>query len=102
MLTVALDITLTPELQEEGYARELINRIQNFRKDSQLDVVDTITIELESHTELDSAFKRFEEYIKTETLCTQIIITEKLSQSLKTTFEIADNIEIEVSIQKNN
>jgi isoleucyl-tRNA synthetase len=75
-LTVALDITITDELKMEGYARELVNRIQNYRKDSRLDVVDNISIEIESHPELDASFILFENFIKTETYA-------RISASLK-------------------
>ena len=100
-LTVALDITITDTLKEEGYVRELINRIQNYRKDQQLDVVDTISITLQSHNELDSAFKRFEQYIKTEALCTNFEIVDEVSDIRKTIFDIVEGISIDVLIQKN-
>ena len=99
-LTVALDITLTEELKKEGYARELINRIQNFRKESQLDVVDNISIELQSHPELDAAFKEYEEYIKTETLCTELKFSATIDSAEKTVFEIMEGVEIEVAIRR--
>jgi len=99
-LTVALDITITDSLKEEGYVRELINRIQNYRKDQQLDVIDTISITLHSHNELDSAFKRFEQYIKAETLCTSFEIVDEVKDAQKTKFDIVEGIEIDVLIQK--
>jgi isoleucyl-tRNA synthetase len=99
-LTVALDITITQELKEEGYVRELVNRIQNFRKDQQLDVIDNIAITLQSHSELDHAFKQFENYIKTETLCTDFSIVTDITDSQKTRFEIVEGIEIDVIILK--
>ena len=99
-LTVALDITITDTLKEEGYVRELINRIQNYRKDQQLDVIDTISVTLQSHIELDSAFKRFEQYIKTEALCTNFEIVDEVSDIRKTIFDIVEGISIDVLIQK--
>ncbi|MBP1673428.1 MAG: ileS [Bacteroidetes bacterium] len=99
-LTVALDITITQELKEEGYVRELVNRIQNFRKDQQLDVIDNIAITLQSHSELDHAFKQFENYIKTETLCTDFSIVTAITDSQKTRFDIVEGIEIDVIIRK--
>jgi len=99
-LTVALDITITDELKKEGYARELVNRIQNYRKDSQLDVVDNISIELESHPEVDAAFRIFESFIKAETLCTDFSISQTISDPSKTKFEISEGIEIDVVIKK--
>lgn len=99
-LTVALDITITDTLKEEGYVRELVNRIQNYRKDQQLDVIDTISITLQSHNELDSAFRRFEQYIKAETLCTCFEIVDEVKDAQKTKFDIVEGIEIDVLIQK--
>ncbi len=72
-----------------------------YRKESQLDVVDTISIDLQSHPELDAAFNKFESYIKSETLCTRLNIVPAISADVKTTFEIAENLEIEVAIRKN-
>lgn len=99
-LTVALDITITETLKEEGYVRELVNRIQNYRKDQQMDVVGNITIVLQSHPELDSAFNRFENYIKLETLCTEFTIVPTISDPQKTTFDIVEGVSIDVLILK--
>ena len=65
---VALDITLTDELKKEGVARDLVNRIQNLRKDSGLDVTDRIELYLVKNPSLQEAVSAFEEYIKSETL----------------------------------
>ncbi len=63
-ITVALDITISPELKEEGIARELVNRIQNIRKDSGFEVTDKIQVHLQSNTDLEKAVKANENYIK--------------------------------------
>ncbi|MCL1967983.1 MAG: isoleucine--tRNA ligase [Bacteroidetes bacterium] len=97
-LTVALDITITQELKEEGYARELVNRIQNYRKESDLEVTDTIAITLQSHLETDAAFRRFEAYIKSETLCKKFEIVPEITDPKKTQFEIVEGILIDVLI----
>ncbi len=99
-LTVALDITLTEELLNEGYAREMVNRIQNYRKESNLDVTDTIAIQMVSNPALDKAFTDFANYIKNETLCTSFEIVPAL-QGEKISFEITDELKIEVAIKKN-
>ena len=99
-LTVALDILITNELKNEGYARELVNRIQNYRKELQLDVVDKITILLQSHDELDAAFRQYEDYIKMETLCTDISFTPSITVAAKTSFEILEGVAIEVAVRK--
>ncbi|MCR4658828.1 MAG: isoleucine--tRNA ligase [Bacteroidales bacterium] len=85
-LTVALDITLTPELIDEGIARELVNRIQNIRKE-QFDVTDRITIELQSG-EWDTAVQRHLDYICTETLCTKLTIVPQPDDAIQ--IEIID------------
>jgi isoleucyl-tRNA synthetase len=71
-LTVALDTTLTPELINEGLAREFVNRVQNMRKDAGLSVTDRIRIYFESSGRLADAVKRMADYIKSETLATQV------------------------------
>jgi len=97
-LTVALDITITQELKEEGYARELVNRIQNFRKDSNLEVTDTIAVSLQSNSETDAAFSKFENYIKSETLCRKFEIVQKITHASKIVFEIVEGIDIDAII----
>jgi isoleucyl-tRNA synthetase len=71
-LTVALDTTLTPELIREGLAREFVNRVQNMRKDAGLSVTDRIRIYFESSNRLAEAVDRMSDYIKIETLATQV------------------------------
>jgi isoleucyl-tRNA synthetase len=67
-LTVALDVTLTDELRQEGLARELVNRLQNLRKDSGLEVQDKIRVTLaDAQPELTAAVAAFGDYIRTET-----------------------------------
>jgi isoleucyl-tRNA synthetase len=97
-LTVALDITITKELKEEGYVRELVNRIQNYRKESNLEVTDTISITLQRHSETDEAFRRFEDYIKSETLCKKFEIVSEIQNSEKLYFEIVEGIGMDVYI----
>ena len=66
-LTVALDVTLTDELRQEGLARELVNRLQNLRKDSGLEVQDKIRVTLaDNQPELSAAVTAFGDYIRTE------------------------------------
>ncbi|MBX0291878.1 isoleucine--tRNA ligase [Hymenobacter sp. HSC-4F20] len=65
-LTVALDVTLTDELRQEGVARELVNRLQNLRKDSGLEVQDRIRVTLGQQPELEAAVQSFGDYIREE------------------------------------
>lgn len=74
-LTVALDIQLTDALLAEGTARELVNRIQNLRKSSDLNVTDRIHVLLTSTKEVEDALNQFEEYIKSETLAESIVMS---------------------------
>ncbi|WP_025742469.1 isoleucine--tRNA ligase [Aquimarina pacifica] len=67
-LTVALDVTISPELKKEGIARELVNRIQNIRKDSGLEVTDRIEIVIQENKSIREAVSANETYIKNETL----------------------------------
>ena len=71
-ITVALDITLTEALKQEGIARELINRVQNLRKDSGLEVTDRITLKVECSDEIRSAIAQNQEYVSNEVLATDI------------------------------
>src|SRR5262249_27234731 len=71
-LTVALDTTLTPELVNEGLAREFVNRIQNMRKDSGFAVTDRIRIRFEATARVQEAVTRMSEYVMSETLANDI------------------------------
>ena len=71
-LTVALDITVTDELRREGVARELINRIQNLRKDSGLEVTDKIAVEVEALDELSDSLAIFGDYVAQQVLAVEI------------------------------
>jgi isoleucyl-tRNA synthetase len=71
-LTVALDTQLTPELVNEGVAREFVNRVQNMRRDTGLEVTDRIHINFEAPARIAEAVLSFADYIKSETLATQI------------------------------
>jgi isoleucyl-tRNA synthetase len=94
-ITVALDVTLSPELKKEGISREIVNRIQNIRKESGLEVTDRITIEIASHSELDDALKTNEHYIKEETLADLLTITQYLDNGTIIEFDdIATSIKI--------
>ena len=67
-LLVALDITLDEELIAEGYARDLVNRIQNLRKQNDLNVTDRIKVAVQSNEDIDAAILKYGDYIKGETL----------------------------------
>ena len=100
-LTVALDVTLTPELLEEGYTRDLVNRIQNLRKDSNFDVTDRIQVSIFSHPVLDSCIKNNYSYICSETLANsiQILNSAEIADGYEET-EISDDIITRIRIVK--
>ncbi len=81
-ITVALDITLTDELRQEGIARELINRVQNLRKDSGLEVTDNINLFVECSSELQNAIQKNGEYVCNEVLANNIQFETLVTDSL--------------------
>ena len=96
-LTVALDVSLTDELQNEGIARELVNRIQNLRKESGFDVTDKIDIRLKEHQILEKAINENLTYIKQETLAASLIFVGQLNEGVDVEF---DDINTTIHIQK--
>jgi isoleucyl-tRNA synthetase len=97
ILTVALDIELTDELIEEGIARELINRIQNLRKSSGLEITDRIEIELEDRPEIHNAVLHCGEYIASQVLATKLSLTT--NDQLPSTIEM-DGYNVNINIKK--
>lgn len=77
MLTVALDITLNDELLAEGTARDLVNKIQNMRKDQNFDITDRIEVKLERHEAILTAVEKFQDYIKEEVLANTLVWVEQ-------------------------
>lgn len=73
-LTVALDTTITRDLRLEAIARELVNRIQNIRKDSDFEVTDNISVELQEEEELKASCEQYKDYICNETLTKQLLL----------------------------
>ncbi|MEW6136557.1 MAG: isoleucine--tRNA ligase [Bacteroidota bacterium] len=97
--TVALDITITDDLKHEGYARDLVNRIQNLRKDNGFEVTDRIKVFILEHPELNKAIEKNLNYICSETLADEIqILKDKIPEML--TVEIADGISAEILVRK--
>jgi len=86
-ITVALDITISEELKREGIARELVNRIQNIRKDSGFEVTDKIKIQIQTESEIAVAITDNLEYIKTETLAEEIQRTENIENAIEIEFD---------------
>ncbi len=96
-LTVALDVTITDDLRREGIARELVNRIQNLRKDSGFEVTDRIDVRLQKNANIEMAVSANLEYIKTETLTEELEIMDNMNDGIDISF---DDIETKLFIQK--
>ena len=75
-LTVALEVELTDELRQEGMARELINRIQNLRKESGLEITDRISVAIEPNNEVEQSLGAFADYVKTQVLADSIAMEQ--------------------------
>lgn len=96
-LTVALDITVTDELYREGLARELVNRIQNLRKSSGLEITDKIKIHILSSEDTDAAINEHREYIMNQVLAVSIKTVDILSEPVILDFE---NFNVSIRIDK--
>jgi isoleucyl-tRNA synthetase len=96
-ITVALDIVISPELKKEGIARELVNRIQNIRKDSGFEVTDKIKVHLQKNDTLEEAVKLNEDYIKSETLTEELVFEEDIENGTEIEF---DDIKTKIKITK--
>ncbi|MFT4831877.1 MAG: isoleucyl-tRNA synthetase [Psychroserpens sp.] len=96
-LTVALDVTINETLRKEGIARELVNRIQNLRKDSGYEVTDKIDVKLLKDGCLELAVASNIDYIKAETLTAELIFEEKLESGTDIAF---DEVNTKLFIQK--
>ena len=96
-LTVALDVTITDDLRKEGIARELVNRIQNLRKESGFEVTDKIDIKFLKNKTVESAVLSNLQYIKSETLTADLEFEEKLEEGTAIAF---DEVNTKLFIQK--
>ncbi|CAM3662407.1 isoleucine--tRNA ligase [Flavobacterium chungbukense] len=86
-ITVALDITISEELKNEGIARELVNRIQNIRKDSGFEVTDKIKVQIKRDGILENAVSKNEDYIKSETLTDELVFVDVLENGTEIEFD---------------
>ena len=101
-LTVALDVTISDELKQEGLAREVVNRIQNMRKDKGLDVTDKILVRIQQNAKLDSAIKNNLSYICSETLTRDLQVVETMEALGSNLVEVDETISTLISIEKLN
>ncbi len=95
-LTVALDITISESLKSEGIAREIVNRVQNLRKDSGLDVTDRIVLSIETSDFVQAATLANKEYICAEVLANDIVFSSVSAEALLTDIEEVGDTKIEL------
>ena len=95
-LTVALEVELTEELKNEGMARELINRIQNIRKESGFEITDRINVEIAPNDDVQKAVDSFADYIKTQVLADNITLQPNDGQEVE-----FDEFKLNIKVTKN-
>ena len=96
-LTVALDITITDDLRKEGIARELVNRIQNLRKDSGFELTDRIIVSFQKDEQISNTINTNLDYIKTETLTEEVRVLDHLINGIEVAF---DDVNTKLFIEK--
>ena len=99
-LTVALDITISDELKEKGLAREVINRIQNIRKDKGFEVTDRITVKMEAPDQVRRSIMNNFDYIRSEILATSFDLVDKLESVDAISVEVDENLIILTEVNK--
>lgn len=101
-ITVALDAQLSPELEEEGVARELVNRIQNLRKESGLDVTDKIKLEVISEEKVKRSIENNLDYICSETLAEELLFVTETKADNSTELEVEEGVNTLIGLIKLN
>jgi isoleucyl-tRNA synthetase len=101
-ITVALDVTLNDALREEGLARELVNRIQNLRKETGLALTDKILVKIQQNDALDTAIQNNLSYICAETLTGDLQVVQNLTLTTANAVEVDELVSTLISIEKLN
>ncbi len=96
-ITIALDVTITDELKEEGIAREFVNRIQNIRKSSGFEITDKILVEIEKKAEINVAVEHFAQYIASQVLANEVKLVDSISGATELDF---DDYKVNVKVVK--
>jgi isoleucyl-tRNA synthetase len=99
-LTVALDITISDDLKEKGFAREVINRIQNIRKDKGFEVTDRITVIMQAPDEIKRSIQNNFDYIRSEILATSFDLVDKLDSADAISVDVDDDLIILTEVNK--
>ncbi|TXC85336.1 isoleucine--tRNA ligase [Luteibaculum oceani] len=101
-ITVALDLEISEELKREGIARELVNRIQNFRKEKGLEVTDRIMVKIQEHGDLAAAVNANKDYICSEVLADELELVSQLNSETSMNIEIEEGFETRLELEKTN
>lgn len=96
-ITIALDVTITPELQKEGVAREFVNRIQNIRKSSGFEITDKICVKIENSENVKGAIESFGDYVASQVLANSIELVEKVANPIELDF---DDFKVNIEVTK--
>jgi isoleucyl-tRNA synthetase len=96
-LTVALDVHISEKLKAEGMAREIVNRIQNLRKDKDFDVTDKINITIENHEAIQAAVKQFGDYIKAEVLGSNLVLADGVDGEI---VDLVDEVSVKILVTR--
>lgn len=99
-LTIALDITITEDLKQEGIAREIVNRIQNIRKGRDYDITDKISLAFESNDETNGAINAFGDYIARQVLAASLSIVDAVSEDVETLDLDGVNLKVLITLNK--
>jgi len=91
-LTVALDIKITEDLRYEGIAREFVNRIQNYRKESGFEVTDKINISILKHQAINKAIEKHSDYISVQTLAVKVQLVDHLPETSSKKVELEEDV----------
>lgn len=100
--TVALDITVTEKLKDEGIARELVNRIQNLRKDKGYELTDKIMLKIQEHSAIINAINNHKNYICSETLANDLQVATSVPAAGNFEVEVAEEVKTIISIERLN
>ncbi|HPE75820.1 MAG TPA: DUF5915 domain-containing protein, partial [Draconibacterium sp.] len=99
-ITVALDINVTEELKNEGFAREFINKIQNIRKDSNFEVTDRINVTIVKGDEYNTAILNYKDYICAQTLANQLELVDNLKDTESKEVEIDKDLFVHILVKR--
>ncbi len=99
-LTVALDVTISDKLRDEGTARELVNRIQNIRKEKDFEVTDKIILQVEKNNGVNNALSNNYSYICSETLADSLNMVDEIEPSKRVVVDLTEDVHAAISVER--